>query len=123
MQRNEAISVLAIASLHLVLLAMTAIYEVEKASVEVYHLVDGKYEKMLANARGHYPISPMGVELGIQQDTEIPWLRWWNQDGEMLLTGNERAEQAEAIIIEERQQKEKLAAYLKSLGINPDQIP
>lgn len=100
-----------------------AIYEVEKASVEVYHLVDGKYEKMLANARGHYPISPMGVELGIQQDTEIPWLRWWNQDGEMLLTGNERAEQAEAIIIEERQQKEKLAAYLKSLGINPDEIP
>jgi Uma2 family endonuclease len=70
-----------------------AIYEVEKSSVEVYHLVDGKYEKMPANERGHFPISPMGVELGIQQDTEIPWLRWWTGDCEMLLTGNERADE------------------------------
>jgi Uma2 family endonuclease len=135
-----------------------AIYEVKKASVEVYHLMDGKYEKMPANERGHYPITQMGVELGIQQDTEIPWLRWWSADGEMLLTGNERAEmecaakqqaeaiafqaslaqqeaeaiaiqaslaqqEAEAIALQERQQKKKLAAYLKNLGINPDEIP
>ena len=113
-----------------------AIYEVKKASVEVYHLVDGKYEKVPANERGHYPIPPMGVELGIQQDTEIPWLRWWSADGEMLLSGNERADreqqradrereakqQAEALALQERQQKEKLAAYMKTLGINPDEI-
>jgi hypothetical protein len=30
--------------------------------------------------------------------------------------------QAEAIAIQEKQQKEKLAAYLRSLGINPDEI-
>jgi hypothetical protein len=30
--------------------------------------------------------------------------------------------QAEAIADQERQQKEKLAAYLRSLGINPDEI-
>jgi hypothetical protein len=30
--------------------------------------------------------------------------------------------QAEAIATQERQQKEKLANYLKSLGINPDEI-
>jgi len=30
--------------------------------------------------------------------------------------------EAEAIALQERQQKEKLAAYLRSLGINPDQI-
>ncbi|MBE9249618.1 Uma2 family endonuclease [Dolichospermum sp. LEGE 00240] len=135
-----------------------AIYEVKKASVEVYHLVDGKYEKMPANERGHYPVPEMGVELGIQQNTEIPWLRWWTADGEMLLSGNERADQeqqradqeqqradqeqqradqeqqradqeriakqqAEALLLEERQQNEKLTAYLKNLGINPDLIP
>ncbi|MDB9311177.1 Uma2 family endonuclease [Aphanizomenon sp. CS-733/32] len=121
-----------------------AIYEVKKASVEVYHLVDGKYEKMPANERGHYPVPEMGVELGIQQNTEIPWLRWWTADGEMLLSGNERAnleqqranleqqradqeriakQQAEALLLEERQQNEKLTAYLKNLGINPDLIP
>jgi hypothetical protein len=31
-------------------------------------------------------------------------------------------EQAEAIALQERQEKEKLAAYLRSLGINPDEI-
>jgi hypothetical protein len=30
--------------------------------------------------------------------------------------------EAEAIALKERQQKEKLASYLKSLGINPDEI-
>ncbi|MFM7365376.1 MAG: Uma2 family endonuclease [Cuspidothrix sp.] len=98
------------------------IYEVKKASVEVYHLVDGKYEQMFANERGHYPIPSIGVELGIQQDTEIPWLRWWTQDGEMLLTGNERADQERQRADQERQQKEKLEAYLKSMGVNPDDI-
>ena len=32
-------------------------------------------------------------------------------------------QQAEAIAIQERNEKEKLAAYLRSLGINPDEIP
>jgi hypothetical protein len=45
------------------------------------------------------------------------------------LTGDERVVQAEAIAnqqraiaTQERQQKEKLANYLKSLGINPDEL-
>jgi Uma2 family endonuclease len=33
-----------------------------------------------------------------------------------------KKQQAEAIALQERQQKEKLAAYLRSLGINPDEI-
>jgi len=113
-----------------------AIFEPKKASVEVYHLADGKYERMKSNDRGHYAIAPMGVELGIKVDLAMAWLRWWDQDGNLLLTGDERAvvekqarlqaeqkqQQAEAIADQERQQKEKLAAYLRSLGINPDEI-
>ncbi len=86
------------------------IYEVKKASVEVYNLVNGRYQLMLPNDRGHYLIAPMGVELGIlygQEPKPVPWLRWWDKDGKLLLTSEERAA--------------KLAAKLRSLGIDPDE--
>jgi hypothetical protein len=85
----------------------------------------------------------MGVEVGLQQEGTTTWLRWWDESGNLLLTGDERAvqaevianqqtaiaaqaniaqRQAEAIAEQERQQKEKLATYLRSMGINPDEI-
>jgi Uma2 family endonuclease len=99
-----------------------AIYEVKKAAVEVFQLIDGRYAQMEANARGHYEIGPMGVELGIQYGPEtppIPWLRWWDQGGDLLLTGQERADQeyqarleAEATLVQERQAKQVVEATL-----------
>ncbi|TAE54655.1 MAG: Uma2 family endonuclease [Nostocales cyanobacterium] len=120
-----------------------AIFEARKALLEVYRLVDGSYQKIQPNERGHFPISPMGVELGLIEDDGVPWVRWWDDGGNLLLTGDERAivekqarleaeeiaqqaklaqQQAEEIAQQERQQKEKLAAYLRSLGVNPDDI-
>jgi Uma2 family endonuclease len=114
------------------------IYEVKKASVEVYHLVDGQYQILPPNPRGHYPIPQMGVELGIwqgqYQNLELPWLRWWDAEGNLLLTGDERAaqavaqlkqteqqlEQTEQQLDQERQRTERLMALLRSQGIEPD---
>ncbi|MBD1926060.1 Uma2 family endonuclease [Trichocoleus sp. FACHB-90] len=111
--------------------AFYGIYEVNKASVEVYHMIENRYELIAANERGHYPISPLGVELGIwqgqYQNTELPWLRWWDAQGNLLLTGDERAQQesqraeterqrAEA----ERKRAERLAAQLRAMGIEPE---
>ncbi len=86
------------------------IYEVEKAQVEVYHLVDTAYQRMTLNDRGHYPIAPLGVELGIwqgrYQNVELPWLRWWDAEGNLLLTGDERAELEQQEVARERQRTE-----------------
>ncbi|MGB8698469.1 MAG: Uma2 family endonuclease, partial [Thermosynechococcaceae cyanobacterium] len=55
-----------------------AIYEVQKAAVEVYELIGNRYEPCHPNERGHYSIAPMEVELGIWRglydNRSIPWL-------------------------------------------------
>jgi Uma2 family endonuclease len=114
------------------------IYEVRKPGIELYHLVEGQYRPLSANERGHYPIPALGVELGIwqglYQNTELPWLRWWDLAGNLLPTSSERAEQERHKAEQERhkaeqerhkaeqerQRAERLVAQLKALGIEPE---
>lgn len=95
------------------------IYEVKKSAVEVYQLVRGRYELLPVNERGHYSIEPLGVELGIwqgrYQNAELPWLRWWDNQAKLLLTGWEQAQLAEA-------RAQRLAARLRELGVDPDEV-
>ncbi|AOX03202.1 hypothetical protein BJP34_30545 [Moorena producens PAL-8-15-08-1] len=128
------------------------IYQINNGSLEVYTLVSGFYQKLTPNERGHYYISPLGVELGLwqgsyQNQTQL-WLRWWDEQGNLLLIGDERAvlereraeqerqraeqerqraEQAESIVEEERQRTQaalaraaRLAEQLRAAGIDPD---
>jgi Uma2 family endonuclease len=108
-----------------------AIYEVTKASVEVYELVGNRYVRSTPNQRGHYPIPNLGVELGIWQgeyfNQDLPWLRWWDSDGNLLLAGDERANQEKLRANQEklRADREKhradqLAAKLRELGVDPN---
>ncbi len=115
------------------------IYEVRKATVEVYYLGDGNYHLLNPNERGHYAIPPMSVELGIWQgkykNMTLPWLRWWDEQGNLLLTGEERADierqraeterqraqQTELLLQQERSQVEQLKERLRALGVDPDQ--
>lgn len=101
------------------------IYEVNAGKLEVYHLIEGVYQKMAANERGHYPIAPMQVELGLwqgifQNQPEQLWLRWWDRDGNLLLIGKEEAEQERQEKQRERQQRQRLTQKLRSL--TPDQL-
>ncbi|MDM3846896.1 MAG: Uma2 family endonuclease [Aphanizomenon gracile PMC649.10] len=102
-----------------------AIYEVNNDRLEVYHLVDFSYQKIQPNERGHYPIAPLGVELGLWQGSylnnpEQLWLRWWDLDGNLLLVGKEEA-QLQKLRAEQAEHKAaKLAARLREMGINPD---
>ncbi len=124
-----------------------AIYEMEKAKVEVYKLIGGCYEKCSPNERDHYPIAAMGVELGIWQGSYsnqiLPWLRWWDSEGNLLLIGDERADQEQQRADQEQQRADqeqqradqeqqradqeqqradKMAAKLRELGIDPGEL-
>ncbi|MEQ8538996.1 MAG: Uma2 family endonuclease [Coleofasciculus sp. D1-CHI-01] len=100
------------------------IYEVEQARVDVYHLLEGSYRLLPANDRGHYRIEPLGVELGIWQgrykNVELPWLRWWDSQGNLLLTGEERAEQERQRAERAEGENARLREQLRALGIEPE---
>jgi Uma2 family endonuclease len=111
-----------------------AIYEVQKAAVEVYELIANRYQQCSPNERGHYPIGSLGVELGIWQgqfvNQTLPWLRWWDSAGQLLLSGDERAEQEKQRADEEmlraeqeKQRREQLESFLRSQGFDPNHLP
>ena len=120
--------------------AYYGIYEVRRERVEVYRLVGDRYHLIPPNERGHFPIEILGIELGLwqgsYQNRNLPWLRWWDNEGNLLLTGEERAELAERQIERERQQKEqaqqqiererqrteRLRRLLIENNIDPDEI-
>ena len=116
------------------------IYEINNGKLEVYHLIEGFYQKMNPNERGHYPIAPLGVELGLwqgsyQNQTQL-WLRWWDEQGELLLIGDERAElerqraeqaeqarqQAELARAAEAQARRDAIPRLLELGLSVEQV-
>jgi Uma2 family endonuclease len=110
------------------------IYEVQRAAVDMYELIANRYQKCQPNERGHYSIPPMDVELGIWEgryaNQILPWLRWWDKEGNLLLSSDERAKQEQQRADEEKQRadeekqrRERLEAFLRSQGFNPDQLP
>ena len=107
------------------------IFEIKSDRLEVYHLVDVAYQKLESNERGHYPIPPLQVELGLWRGTYLnqtqTWLRWWDNQGNLLLIGEERAElekrradDAEAALEAERRRSQVMAERLRELGIDLD---
>jgi Uma2 family endonuclease len=131
-----------------------AIHTHATGELKVYHRVDDRFELMEPNERGRYPISTFGVELGTVRERLdgflLDWLRWFDSDGNLLPSDEERAEQERLLNDEarrqgedERKQKEeerkqkvqaieqareaedrasKLAAKLREMGIDPSQI-
>lgn len=88
-----------------------AIFEPDSGELEVYQLDNSEsYQLCSADANNRYWIEAMGLFLGIWQGTRENrtgyWLRWWDENGKLLLWGTERAEQ--------------LAAQLRAAGIEPE---
>jgi len=89
------------------------------ALVEMHELIGGQFQRMAPNADGRFPIEPLGVELGLWtgefKGFHLSWMRWWDSQGRLLATPEERVEQ-------ESQRAERLAARLRALGVNPDEV-
>ena len=82
------------------------IYEVDPGRIEMYRLVNGRYELQPLNPSGRFSIEPMGLELGIWRGTyqalDLPWMRWWYPDGLLIPTGHELAAETRGLAEEEK---------------------
>jgi Uma2 family endonuclease len=84
---------------------------------EVYKLVNGSYELQIGEP---FWMPEVGLGIGRCQmrfgNVQQEQLVWFDQRGDRYLTAEERAEQ-------ERRKKDRMAEYLRSLGIDPERLP
>ncbi|MFB2898047.1 Uma2 family endonuclease [Aerosakkonemataceae cyanobacterium BLCC-F50] len=95
-----------------------AIFDIQTGNLEFYRLNDEKrYELQSTNEQNRFWIPEMQLFLGVRRGNRDNrndfWLRWWNEEGNLLLWGNEIVEQ-------ERQRVERLAVQLRAAGIEPE---
>lgn len=66
-----------------------------------------------------HAITPIGVELGLwqgsYQNPAILWLRWWDTEGNLLLTGAERASRTQQTLLD-------AIPRLLGMGLNAEQV-
>ncbi|MBE9052024.1 Uma2 family endonuclease [Nostocales cyanobacterium LEGE 11386] len=103
-----------------------AIFIPDSGNLEFYRLDNntGRYILQTSNNNQHYWIAEMNLELGVWQGTRENrtgnWLRWWDEQGNLLLWGSELVEQERQRAEQERQRAERLIAQLRAAGIEPE---
>ncbi len=113
--------------------AYYAIFIVATGDLEVYRLRNRKYQRLRPNGHGHYPITPLGVTLGVWHglygNETAPWLRWYDDQGILLPIDIERADEEHRRADEEHRRADEehrraelLAAKLRELGVDPNAI-
>ena len=116
-----------------------AIFEPDGGVLEVYRRDDsGRYQVQTPDENNRHWIAEMSLFLGTWQGSRENrpgyWLRWWDENGELLLWGSElaskerqekdaatqQAEQERQRAEREHQRAERLAAQLKALRVEPE---
>jgi Uma2 family endonuclease len=102
-----------------------------------FQLQAGSYQPIVPDEQGRLVSQVLQLTLvqwsGTYKGIETTWLRWADLEGRLLPTAAERAQQQAATERQradaeqqradaERQRAEKLAAQLRELGVNPDEI-
>ncbi len=110
-----------------------AIFHPKTGELDIYRLTSNKYEQQLPDEHHRYWIEEIGLFLGVWQgkkaEMTFAWLRWWHPSGNLLLWGSERveqeqqrAEQAETALAEERLSNQLLTQKLRELGVDPNTL-
>ncbi|MEB3887399.1 Uma2 family endonuclease [Lyngbya sp. CCY1209] len=94
------------------------IFNLETGTLELYRLGENKRYKLASpdeNNRFWLPEMQLflGVWQGTRQNRDGYWLRWWDEQGNLLLWGTEQVQQ-------ERDRAERLIAQLRAAGIEPE---
>jgi Uma2 family endonuclease len=115
-------------------------YDPYEPSLDVRCLNNGRYTMQAADAEGKVWIPELELFLGICSGERLQqtmnWLRWWDSAGNLLLWSSEqaelerqradqeqqRAEEERQRADQEQQRAEVLAAKLRELGVDPDQL-
>jgi Uma2 family endonuclease len=90
-----------------------------------FRLVQGEYQEQAIVRQSPsiwIPEIKLGIGLWSGLFRQLPqlWLRWCDEQGNWLLTEAEMERQAKEV---EQQEKERLANYLRLLGLDPDNLP
>ncbi|BAZ29114.1 hypothetical protein NIES4074_15520 [Cylindrospermum sp. NIES-4074] len=93
--------------------------------LRAFQLVGGHYEPMNLT-EGRLPMPELSLSLGLWQgsfrDIEKLWLRWFTLAGELILEPTEETALAKQDAAQAKRKAEQLAARLRQLGVNPDEI-
>jgi len=120
--------------------AYYGLYFPEEPRLDMFVMQGARFARMEPNANDRYAMPLVaGIELGLWsgkfRGIEASWPRWWDAQGNLLLTMEERieqerqraeqerqrAEQERQRAEQERQRAEHLAARLRALGQDPEQ--
>lgn len=101
-------------------------YDPYEVSLEVRCLQNGRYAVQPPDAQGRFWIPELELFLGIWYGQRLGqtmnWLRWWDASGNLLLWSAEQAEQERQRAEQERQRADALAAKLRELGVDPENL-
>jgi Uma2 family endonuclease len=92
--------------------------------LEIYKLVSGSYQLQISEP---YWMEEVGLGIGrvrgIFNGIEQEQLAWFDRDRRRYVSSDERAELEQVRAEREQARAEQLAAYLRSIGIDPDNLP
>ena len=94
------------------------IFQPETKTLDLFRLVDGRYEPQVPDENSRFWIPEMNLFLGTwdgqRSNLSTTWLRWWDSSGNLLLWGREQIEQARQRAEQERQRAEGLVSQLRA---------